>query len=522
MEIAANLYDHLTSGLVPLDTKVVNAPYWSTLTNVRVKDNVLTTHYSPTPTITDTALTAAGITKSYPFPQLITLKSINLLCCETSIYTVSNTGVIGSALTFYNLSDEVVTISSGGGVWEAAEYQDVVYLTNGQTLIWKTSWNTAAHWYLTESGPVPSTIVRDRMRVVMGGFADTFWSSEWQSLWTTWMATLPTTAFPLTQPGMNGLVWSTLGHGIMPFLSVDDAVSGIDDPTISAQAGYTINTPASYFELLRASNGISTTRTSGDVYTIKRLGDSLVVYGSEGVEIMSAVAEPIPTYSFSESVLDTPAASRASVCEGRLENIMVAEDGTIYSITNQGPTKLGFSSYIAPLLDSTFAILYNKVEREYYLQNSMASYCLRDGNLSKMDKIVYATSAKLGDIYTEESSSDVFEAVTSWMNFGVQDIKQLRVVELSTEGIEDLRVGVDVKVNLSGSTIEGSYVYGSPEAVFWPNISGAELRIKLTGTLSEGASIYGFKVRYVNTSYRSVRGPRTTALDGQGGSSSEE
>ena len=85
-------------------------------------------------------LNTSVIEDSFPYPQIFVFSKITIVCGATTIYEI-----IDETLTL------MLTIDSASGMWEAVDYYDYIYLSNGEVSV-KRSASTGTY---TEDDDLP-------------------------------------------------------------------------------------------------------------------------------------------------------------------------------------------------------------------------------------------------------------------------------------------------------------------------------------------------------------------------------
>lgn len=209
--------DALRNGIRPDSRTPSDAQYLSTCTNLRATPFGLKDFITVNQPITAGTLTAAGVTPTWPFPQLFRGKSVTLLCDEAAIFEVdestwSLTPILPLDFRYSGAQRPVVA----GGPWHFLDLYDTWMLFNGACVVFKTPFNSTP--FCQTDVTIQTGCELWEGRVFFGGFnsSDFYRMVDWPTFLATYEANIPSniSAETLTSgAGENWVWWSTVGGG---------------------------------------------------------------------------------------------------------------------------------------------------------------------------------------------------------------------------------------------------------------------------------------------------------------------
>jgi len=406
---------------------------------------------------------------SWPFPQFIQGEKYNFL--------ISRESVVNHVDSVYLISDDYIAthifdideLTFGvGTLMEVADFGLYAFMTNGVIMIY---WDVGlADWHeIVASATIPMmrTICNFKGQAVGGGVV-----SDWHDCDETYYC------------------WSKIGE--MDFT-----------PDIQNEAGYR-----------RCPFG-------GEVYHVRRLGDSVIGYSSKGITLMSPVAAPVATFGFTE--LDDIGLVNRGAIDGNLQRqVYVNSDYRLMEVTKDGVKELGYYSYIEQLKDDTIIVKYDKRMRDFYIGNSTKTYLLSPYGLTEVPQhpsAIWSIPSYDNETVMLPNTVDTYSPsiTTPIIDFGYRGQKTISSVE------SDALLTFEPKaiVGWANTLHEWGYSNEVPlnnEGIAAITISGNEFIIKLNFDYVAVISFITYiKVRFKMTDLRGIRGVYAppTSLRGQ-------
>ncbi len=239
---------------------------------------------------------------------------------------------------------------------------------------------------------------------------------------------------------------------------------------------------------------------SGYVYCVKKLGGKIVVYGENGVSLLT----PVSTAMGLETVHRIGLKGKHAVAGTDAKHFFVDNEGKLFRITS-GMEELGYEEYLSDM-NSCIVLSYDEKRDLLYICDGVLGfvYSPDSKSLGKCPANITGIGYKSGVEYVTSSSvisTDAFEICTDIFDFGVRAGKTVFTVELGTDLTVGLYVAVDWRRNKAGAfqTTPWSPVsaQGRANAVSY----GREFRIRVKSASYEYFELDYIKVNGVIDAY---------------------
>lgn len=452
------------------------------------------------PSALATAMTSAGITVAYPFPQLFRGKTQSFLLTSTRLYTVSDSYVLTQVSTFDPITRASANISTGSS-WQFVDYGDTYLFFNGVCTIakWKRdslfgTADTAFVW----TDPFVNTGEGFGGRLIFGGFTDGVWRDEWMSFWEG--IDVSNQYDQSVAIANNSVMWTSVGGSEFWWLA---------DPSII------LNDRNAIIQMLKKNQfGWKELDHRGSVLNVKTLkkNEEVLVYGENGITRMTPTTTPqgSPTFGF-EQIEEFGLISRSAIVKARGRHIFVSDSGVLYQMqSGQRPERLGYEEFLSSMIGEDVILSYDPDEEDVYISDKDNAFIYtKSGGMCEISKkytsITYVGSAAAGVF--EDKSDNSLAIATDVLNFGAAGQKTITSVEvIGTVTSGDLAVSLDYthsKVQ-SFTTTPTSNV--NDEGIAYVRAGGREHRLLLTATDFTKVEIDDIIVKVQYDDKRNVRG----------------
>jgi len=247
---------------------------------------------------------------------------------------------------------------------------------------------------------------------------------------------------------------------------------------------------------------------SGSVVEVKKLGQTAIVYGYNGIAAFRAVAEPAPTFAY-KNVARIGLYNKGAVAGDDNEHCFVGSDGFIYKLDDQLKlTKLGYQEYMTQLSNGTLVVNYDSSEGDYYFSDGVRSFLLTENGLAeifqRISTLEYYNGVKYGVSSDDTDSS--FLAVTDRVDFGLRGRKTIECIESATAGGGSLSAAIDWRNDAREAFRRTSFVPFNSQGVSNIKVSATEFRFVLKCSSYSDAFVSSATVRYKMDDMRSIRG----------------
>lgn len=483
MELA--LKEAFRNGLVPDERTPRNTPFLLQAENVQATEYGLKSFETITNAISSGELSSKSITIAHPFPQLFRGKGVTLLCTATKIYLVNeSTRTLTQVSTYDYLNSSASHEIPSGGTWHFVDMHTNWLLMNGSCIVAKTGWVDPTKALVIDYLTI-NTGCSFRGRVLFGGFdPDNFWSSEWETQWSSWMAQAEEWGFALSAPGRNWIYWSSIGGGdFMQLFLASLAPDGLTGTGHSSD-------DALFLDLMRrAQNGMMPMDFQGNVMCLSPFEDFVLVCGEDGISAVLSFPEPVPTFGLREAVISPGLAHRSAIGGSLKRKILVDAEGELWSVSSGlQVTRLGYKYYFAPLLGDPITVSWDSVEDTFFIGNDEVQYSLTTTGLSKSPQLVnslYRTGGDLVGVVKNVSTPNTAVFETLEQDLGSRKPKTIRVLEFSGANLDGQVVDVYWRFDYDEAFTKTSFTLDS-RGVVECLLTCVEFKIGMTLDLTAG------------------------------------
>jgi len=344
---------------------------------------------------------------------------------------------------------------------EAADFGEYIFMTNGVAMIyWDGAWQITA---AIASIPMMRTVCNFNGQLV-GGCVVSAWHDYDETFY----------------------VWSQIG-------------SAIFTPWQDNESGYR-----------RCPFG-------GEVYHVRKLGNAVIGYSSEGVISINPVIDPVPGYRFTE-LLNVGLINRGAVGAGLQRHIYVGEDYILREVTREGVKELGYQHYMEELGDSEDIIInYDPSNKDFYIGNSTKTYLLSPYGLTEIMQHPSAVWRRNSESYMLPNVEDSDDPYLCTEVFDMGYAGQKTVFTVETDAILNTypQAAIDWGDNVTALTTEG-YIPINNQGIATIIGAGSFFRFRLKFEAIFGTFRIGYiRARYKMTDLRGLRGVYAPPLRGQ-------
>jgi len=374
------------------------------------------------------------------------------------VFFAKNYRFVGTKERMYLANDLGVLVSLFGydsaERWDLADMGEYMLAAKDGTGVWERS--IIGGWGASTDLPLCKSLVNLNGQVFMGGL----------SPWGTW-----------TDLSERHVAWSDIGSSVF---SLDR----------KNEAGYR------EYDF------------SGSVVEVKKLGQTVIVYGYNGIAAFLPVAEPVPTFAY-KNVARIGLINKGAVAGDDEEHCFVGSDGYVYKLDNQLKlTKVGYQEYMTQLSGGTVVANYDSSEGDYYFSDGVRSFLLTDKGLAeifqRISTLEYYNGVKYGVSSDDTDSS--FLAVTDRVDFGLRGRKTIECIESAAQSGGSLSAAVDWRNDASEAFRRTEFMPFNKQGVAGIKVSATEFRFVLKCSSYADAFVSSATVRYKMEDMRSIRG----------------
>jgi hypothetical protein len=237
----------------------------------------------------------------------------------------------------------------------------------------------------------------------------------------------------------------------------------------------------------------------GDVLAIKQLGRGAVIYGSNGITLMSPVSSPAPTFSFRDLAY-TGLLSKDAVCGTEFIHYFIDAKYQLWKLTPEGATYLDFSEHLKVLINPV--LFYDEYIKHVLISDSEHGFTLAEDRMgdgySKLSGYVYESGSLL------VSSPQLIEyeplsLTTDILDFGRRSQKTLTNIQVGTDVPEWLEIAYDYRYDLKQPFRSTRWVRLNIEGIAYLACAGIDFRIKV-----RARRVARLDVDYINISFKTT------------------
>ena len=350
-EFEHNIVEALKAGLSPFKITPFNSPYLLQCYGLRLGKDGLEKYEEKTNPLPGTV----DLYYEWPFPQYITGEKYNILVVrdlilgEDTVYTVSDDHTIVTA------AFQIDNATYGQGtLLEVADFGEYAVMVNGAIIIYRDV--AAGTWsgsVASGTFPLLTTICNLNGQAVGGGVKSTWYNCD-----------------------ETYYVWSAIGY--MDFTLRNDN-----------EAGYR-----------RCPYG-------GTVYHVRELDGKAVGYSSKGVILIYPVSDPAITFGF-KRIDDSGLINQGAMCSdyNGEKHIYVDKNLMVKELTPGGMKELGYQVYMDEIDDEDIIVTYDKLNKDFYIGNSIKTYLLTPFGLTEVPQHPSAVWSQDENVYMLPATVD--------------------------------------------------------------------------------------------------------------------
>lgn len=230
----------------------------------------------------------------------------------------------------------------------------------------------------------------------------------------------------------------------------------------------------------------------GYVYSVNKINNMVVVYGENGVSVLSPAGNAWGLKTIHRVGLK----GRGAACGNNEEHYFVDAEGRLCRMADE-LSVLDYSEYLSAL-SSAIRMSWDEENKLVYICDGMSGYIYspKDKSLGEGPVNITGMGYQGGVQYvaaSEAISTPVFEISTDIYDFGTRRAKTLRNVQLGTDMTQTLSVAIDYRRDKSAAWSTTEWRTVNAEGVAYITCYGNEFRIKVKSSAYEY-----FELDYIN------------------------
>ena len=386
---------------------------------------------------------------TWPFPQFFIGADYMVLGYKNKIYHVGDDWSVTEELTV-----------PGGDVWDFVDFGTYFLMLNGEVIVYVDP-TTGDFTQMASSSTMPrlGTACNFKGQIVGGDVR-----TEWHEC------------------GRDSIIYSAIGSASFAVDRTNEA-------------------------------GFRHARRKGNVLRVGRLGDHVVVYGENFVDVMSPVEH---MFGVGE-LLDVGIHTKGAVGFTNDYHVLVDNKNYVWRIDKELKTeKLGYQEFMNTLVKTRLVISGVQDEGKFFISDGNKCYLLTPNGLCEVFQIVSSVATLDNAIVgTFSDGSNVSAKLTTGaMDFGFRGSKTLAGVEIGGTKGETLYCAVDLRYNTDGDFVRTPLVMASPDGFAYPNGTAHDVRVHIKASNYENFYLDHLNCKVKLTDRRfAVRGPYRRTLD---------
>lgn len=213
----------------------------------------------------------------------------------------------------------------------------------------------------------------------------------------------------------------------------------------------------------------------GQVYKIKKLGSNIVVYGANGISLLTPHGVSYGLTNISKIGLK----GRNAIVGDSITHFFISSLGDLYKFDTE-LQKLGYQEYLAPM--NSPILSYDERTKIIYICDGNLGYVYATENgsfgigpsnitgIGYQDERSYVATTSLVNI-------PIFEIWTDIIDFGTRGAKTIHSIEFGIDATEDLQAAIEFRVNKSQSFFRTPWTIVNPAGISYIFCHGIEFRV---------------------------------------------
>lgn len=244
---------------------------------------------------------------------------------------------------------------------------------------------------------------------------------------------------------------------------------------------------------------------NGVVMKVRKLGDSVMVYGDNGI----AMLRPVENMFGVVKVANYGIAGYGAVGGNDQVHVAVCSDGYLRRFTQDGITTLGYKEFMSLMTAANIAVSYEPVDNEFYISDGVYGYLLTTSGLCQIYQLVTSIAQYSGvgyGIYDEDTDNKEWRVVTDVIDAGFRSMKGVTNIELGYQGDEEAYVAVDYRYDKTDSFTRSGWFLTNPEGWAAPQFTAPEVRLCAKSAGYDSAYLDYINYGVVYPDKRNIRG----------------
>jgi len=232
----------------------------------------------------------------------------------------------------------------------------------------------------------------------------------------------------------------------------------------------------------------------GWVYKIKKLGGKVVVYGENGISIMTPASNAFGYQTISRIGLK----GKNAVAGTDLKHFFVNNLGELW-VFSEGLKKLDYSEYLSPML-ANMVLSYDEPNDLLYICDGSQGFVYRDGSFGEGPKNLTGIGYQSGVVYPVAPEAIVVPALelcTDIYDLGMNHYKTVFELQFATNITGTMQAAMDYRANVKADFTQTEWKTVMDRGSVFLTALGREIRFKVKLTAYEYCEMDYIKLRGV-------------------------
>ena len=222
---------------------------------------------------------------------------------------------------------------------------------------------------------------------------------------------------------------------------------------------------------------------AGWVHQVRPLGKHIVAYGSNGIALLSPVAEPAPTFAYKE-LYPVGLLDRNLVAGIDQRHYFIDANGTLCSLDAQGVKPIGYHEYLKSIhQEGTIPTMhFERRTQRLFICNGLTGFIYTKDGLGWGPSNITGLIQRDGELTFLSSGSVVYapvNLVTNITNCGTNDYKPLQLLTISVYCPEDFYFQIDYRTSVKQDFKQTTWKRFNSRGEGFVNVTGIEFRVRV-------------------------------------------
>lgn len=458
-----NLKKNLSKGLRQEDRNSVDNLGFVSLINLQPTVHGLTTVDVPDDSW------FKSLSEPWPFPQVWRMKDGKIIVAgQTTIWELNRSTLVFEVL--------ITDLPKGGG-WHITDMFKTWAATNGVCVVSHANGHTDVH-----TAPVVQSCVEFQERGFWGGFdgsSDPFYMSKADKKYQ------PGVAMSSPLPSYYVSWSSVLGGDLFEYFR-----ESIRSGSHLKRFGHDSNQVLEYLE--RGDSGGGAIKFLTTVRKMMAIGignqANLVVYGDDGIAMLSPMIDPSPTMSI-QHLSNLGINSRSAVSsDNNRSHLFVDGDGNLWLLGNDKKLeKKGYKEFIST--SGEVVVSHDPIMNQFFITDGVKGFVFNEFGLaeisqmpSAMQRIDNSLMAPLK--YTSVATGEV-SMKTDTMLMEDSDIKTFTQVGANYRNLKNVFAAFEARIHPGADWVSTEWFAANDNGISYPRITGVDVRVKVKGEVED-------------------------------------